>query len=58
MTLKITFEHDATGIWYLVSGIWYLVSGIWYLVSGIWYCLDNFVIGVDLYFGVNLQTGS
>ena len=35
-----------------------LVSGIWYLVSGIWYCLDNFVIGVDLYFGVNLQTGS
>ncbi|HCY3172671.1 hypothetical protein [Escherichia coli] len=51
MTLKITFEHDATGIWYLVSGIWYLVSGIWY-------CLDNFVIGVDLYLGVNLQTGS
>ena len=29
-----------------------------YDATDIWYCLENFVISVDLYFGVNLQTGS
>ena len=29
-----------------------------YDATDIWYCLENFVIGVDLYLGVNLQTGS